>query len=36
MNDKRFYFPDGILSLPFYNSNLKELNEFNEKNMPEN
>ena len=30
-NNKRFYFPDGILSLPFYHPNLKELNEFKEK-----
>ena len=30
-NHKRFYFPDGILSLPFYHPNLKELNEFKEK-----
>ena len=28
INDKRFYFPDGILLLPFYHLNLKELNEF--------
>ena len=31
INGKRFYFPDGILSLPFYHPNLKELNEFKEK-----
>ena len=31
INDKRFYFPDSILSLPFYNPNLKNLNEFKEK-----
>ena len=31
INDKRFYFLDGILSLPFYHPNLKELNKFNEK-----
>ena len=28
INDIRFYFPDGILSLPFYHPNLKDLNEF--------
>ena len=27
INDKRFHFLDGILSLPFYHTNLKELNE---------
>ena len=31
INDKRFYFPDGILSLPFHHPNLKELNELKEK-----
>ena len=31
INDKRFYFLDGILSLPFYHPNLKELNKFKEK-----
>ena len=31
VNDKRFYFLDGILSLPFHHPNLKELNEFKEK-----
>ena len=31
INDKRFYFPDGILSLPFHHPNLKELNKFKEK-----
>ena len=31
INDKRFYFPDDILSLPFYHPNLKEHNEFIEK-----
>ena len=31
LNDKRFYFPNGILSLPFYHSDLKELNKFKEK-----
>ena len=31
LNDKRFYFPGGILYLPFYHPNLKELNEFKQK-----
>ena len=30
INDKRFYFPDGIFSLPFHHPILKELNEFKE------
>ena len=28
MNDKRFYFPNAIISLPFGHENLKELDEF--------
>ena len=28
MNDKRFYFPDGIVSLPFGQKNLKEIDDF--------
>lgn len=28
LNDKRFYFPDGILSLPYGHINLKEIDEF--------
>ena len=28
LNDKRFYFPDGIVSLPFGHKNLKEIDEF--------
>ena len=31
INNKRFYFPDGILSLLFYHPNLIKLNEFKEK-----
>ena len=31
LNDKRFYFPNGILSLPFHHLDLKELNKFKEK-----
>ena len=36
INDKRFYFPDRILSLPFHYPNLKESNEFKEKRGSEN
>ena len=32
INDGMFYFPDGILSLPFHHPNLKGFNEFKEKN----
>ena len=28
LNDKRFYFPDGILSLPYGHQSLKEIDEF--------
>ena len=28
LNDKRFYFPDGIVSLPFGHKNLKEIDDF--------
>ena len=28
LNDKRFYFPDGIVSIPFGHPNLKEIDEF--------
>ena len=31
INSKRFYFPDGILSLSFHHPNLKEFNKFKEK-----
>ena len=31
INDKKFYVPDGILSLLFHHPNLKEPNEFKEK-----
>ena len=31
LNDKRFYSPNGILSLPFHHPDLKELNKFKEK-----
>ena len=27
LNDKRFYFPNGIISLPFGHLNLKEIDE---------
>ena len=35
LNDKRFYFPDGIVSLPFYHPLSSRINEFNQK-RPEN
>ena len=28
LNDKRFYFPEGVISLPFGLPNLKEIDEF--------
>ena len=28
LNDKRFYFPNGVHSLPFSHQNLKEIDEF--------
>ena len=28
LNDKRFYFPDGIVSLPFGHKNLKHIDDF--------
>ena len=28
LNDKRFYFPDGIVSLPFGQKNLHEIDNF--------
>ena len=31
LNDKRFYFPDGIVSLPFYYPLLSRINEFKQK-----
>ena len=31
INDKRFYFPDGIVSLPFYHSMLPEIDAFKQK-----
>ena len=31
LNDKRFYFPDGIVSLPFYHPLLSRINEFKQK-----
>ena len=35
LNDKRFYFPDGIVSLPFYHPLSSRINEFKQK-RPEN
>ena len=31
LNDKRFYFQNGIVSLPFYHPNLAKKNEFKQK-----
>ena len=31
LNDKRFYFQNGIVSLPFYHPNLAKINEFKQK-----
>ena len=31
LNDKRFYFPDGIVSLSFYHPILSKINEFKQK-----
>ena len=28
LNSKRFYFPDGIVSLPFGHKNLKQIDDF--------
>ena len=28
LNDKRFYFPDGFVSLPYGHQNLKEIDDF--------
>ena len=36
LNDKRFYFPDGIVSLPFHHPVLAEVNEFKQKKGPKN
>ena len=33
LNDKRFYFPNGILSLPFDHENVKEINDFKQKKV---
>ena len=35
LNDKRFYFPDGIVSLPFHHPVLAEINEFKQKSAKE-
>ena len=35
LNDKRFYFPDGIVSLPFHHPVLAEINEFKQKRAKE-
>ena len=31
INDKRFYFPDGVVSLPFYHSMISEIDKFKQK-----
>ena len=31
LNNKRFYFPDGIVSLPFYHPNLSKIDQFKQK-----
>ena len=31
LNDKRFYFPDGVVSLPFYHPILSKIDEFKQK-----
>ena len=36
LNDKRFYFPDGIVSLPFYCPLLSRINKFKQRKRPEN
>ena len=36
LNGKRFYFPDGIVSLPFYHPILSKINEFKQKKRPKN
>ena len=33
LNDKRFYFPNGILSLPFDHENVKEIDDFKQKKV---
>ena len=35
LNDKRFYFPDGIVSLPSYHRVLSKINEFKQKKVKE-
>ena len=35
LNDERFYFPDGIVSLPFHHPVLAEINEFKQKRAKE-
>ena len=36
LNDKKFYFPDGIVSLIFYHPLLSRINEFKQRKRPEN
>ena len=35
-NDKRFYFPDGVVSLPFYHPILSKIDEFKQKKKSKN
>ena len=36
LNDKRFYFPNAILSLPFGHPSLKDIDEYKKKQRTEN
>ena len=36
LNDKRFYFPDGVVSLPFYHPILSKIDEFKQKKRSKN
>ena len=36
LNDKRFYFPHGIVSLPFHYPNLAKIYEFKQKKSSKN
>ena len=33
LNDKKFYFPDGIVSLPFYHPILLKIEKFKQKKV---
>ena len=34
LNDKQFYFPDGVVSLPHGHHNLKEIEDFKKEKRP--